>query len=366
MIYLLSKYILSNIEALSFFRIVNYVSFRSLAAAVTSFLLIILFGRRVINLLFRRGMRDSIRDYGNLSSQSKEGTPTMGGIIVIGAVLISTFLWNDPTNRFMHYSIAALLWFGFLGAIDDVKKAKQGEGVSQGVKLLLQLLFAAGFGLLYLGPGALPLGDVAATELCLPFFKNPVADIGLLYFPFILFVILAISNSVNFADGLDGLAVVPVAMTTAVYGVFAYIIGNRIHAESLLFPHFVGTSELMILASGTAGACIGFLWWNSYPAQVFLGDAGSQALGALLAMFAILLKQEFLFLICGGIFVAEGASVLIQEKIGINRLGRRIFYRAPLHHTFQHVGLAETKVVVRFWIISLILALLALGTLKIR
>ena len=202
--------------------------------------------------------------------------------------------------------------------------------------------------------------------LQIPFYKYPVLDLSWFYLPFGVFVILAISNSVNFADGLDGLAIVPATLTAGVYGLFAYIIGNSIHSRTLLFTHLVGSGELSIILSALFGAGLGFLWFNAYPAQVFMGDTGSMALGGVLAVVAIMLKQEFLFLLAGGIFVLEGTSVLIQEKIGINILGRRIFHRAPIHHNFQHFGIAETKLVVRFWIIGIILMLLSLATIKIR
>jgi phospho-N-acetylmuramoyl-pentapeptide-transferase len=202
--------------------------------------------------------------------------------------------------------------------------------------------------------------------LQVPFYKFPVVNLSWFYLPFGVFVILAISNSVNFADGLDGLAIVPASLTAGVYGLFSYIIGNSIYSKTLLFTHIVGSGELSIILAALVGAGMGFLWFNTFPAQVFMGDTGSMALGGVLAVVSIMLKHEFLFLLAGGIFVAEGASVLIQEKIGIGLLGRRIFHRAPIHHNYQHFGIAETKVVVRFWIVGIILMLLSLATIKIR
>ena len=384
MIYYLCKYVLEPLRGFDWTRLASYISFRSILAAITAFCLILILGTRVIRVLYQRGARDTMYDYGFMEPGSKRGTPTMGGILIVGAVFVAVVLWSDPANPFVQWVLGAMLWFGAVGFVDDYLKVKHQDsrrGLSQLTKLGLQTVFAVLFMLVYLSDWISPLaaervkllqGALNVTPenykfyLQIPFYKYPVLDLSWFYLPFGVFVILAISNSVNFADGLDGLAIVPATLTAGVYGLFAYIIGNSIHSHTLLFTHLVGSGELSIILSALFGAGLGFLWFNAYPAQVFMGDTGSMALGGVLAVVAIMLKQEFLFLLAGGIFVLEGTSVLIQEKIGINILGRRIFHRAPIHHNFQHFGIAETKLVVRFWIIGIILMLLSLATIKIR
>ncbi len=384
MIYFLCKKVLVPLAGLDWLRLASYLSVRSIAAAITAFCLILFFGNRLIRLLYLHGARDTVFNYGLIDPESKRGTPTMGGVMIVGALLAAILSWNDLTNRFVQLVLAAMIWFGGIGFTDDYLKIKHQDsrrGLSQLTKLGLQTIFAVGFMLVYLSAELTPLtpdkvvllkGTTDVTPenykffLQLPFYKYPVVNLSWFYLLFGVFVILAISNSVNFADGLDGLAIVPTSLTAGVYGVFAYIIGNYKHADQLLFTHLVGSGELTIILAALVGAGLGFLWFNTYPAQVFMGDTGSMALGGILAVVAIMIKQEFLFLLAGGIFVLEGASVLIQEKIGIARLGRRIFHRAPIHHNFQHLGIAETKVVVRFWIVGIILMLLSLATIKIR
>ncbi|MEA1996206.1 MAG: phospho-N-acetylmuramoyl-pentapeptide-transferase [Gemmatimonadota bacterium] len=384
MIYYLCKYVLEPLEGFELFRLASYISIRSIVAAMTAFCLILFFGNRLIRLLYLRGARDTIHDYGFMDPESKRGTPTMGGIFIVGAVFISILLWNDPANPFVQWVLAAMLWFGAVGFADDYLKIKHNDslkGLSQITKLGLQGSFAIVFMIAYLSEPLSPLsaervrlleGALNVTPgsykfyLQIPFYKYPVLNLSWFYLPFGVFVILAISNSVNFADGLDGLAIVPASLTAVVYMIFAYITGNYIHSETFLFTHLAGSGEISIILAALVGAGLGFLWFNAYPAQVFMGDTGSMALGGVLAVISIMIKQEFLFILAGGIFVIEGASVLIQEKIGINILGRRIFHRAPIHHNFQHLGIAETKVVVRFWIAGILLALLSLATIKIR
>ena len=384
MIYYLCKYVLEPVRGFDWTRLASYISFRSILAAMTAFLLILLLGNRMIRFLYLRGAKDTLHDYGFSDPESKRGTPTMGGTLIVGAVLLAVFLWSDPANPFVQWVVAAMLWFGGIGFYDDYLKVKHKDslmGLSQVTKLGLQTLFAVVFMVFYLNDYTSPLSaerirllqDTGAVTpdnykffLQVPFYKFPVVNLSWFYLPFGVFVILAISNSVNFADGLDGLAIVPASLTAGVYGLFSYIIGNSIYSKTLLFTHIVGSGELSIILAALVGAGMGFLWFNAFPAQVFMGDTGSMALGGVLAVVSIMLKHEFLFLLAGGIFVAEGASVLIQEKIGIGLLGRRIFHRAPIHHNYQHFGIAETKVVVRFWIVGIILMLLSLATIKIR
>jgi phospho-N-acetylmuramoyl-pentapeptide-transferase len=292
----------------------------------------------------------------------------MGGLIILGAVAVGYLLWCRLDIVYTWVGLAALGWFGGIGALDDWLKVRGGsgsKGLSQLAKLGLQTLFAAAFAL-WLVSAHSPLPEALRTTLHLPFVKEAVLDLGWLAVPFAVFTILAVANSVNFADGMDGLATVPVAISFGVYAIFAYVLGNAVHSAYLQFQFLPGSGELAVLAGAVIGACLGFLWYNFFPAQVFMGDTGSMALGGLLGCMMLLLKQEILFLVVGGIFVVEGASVLIQEKIGIGLLGRRIFYRAPIHHAFEHRGVAETKVVIRFWIVALVLGFIGLLSLKIR
>ena len=385
MIYFICKYFLALQPGLEWLRLINYLTVRSIAAAITAFLLLIIFGSPVIRMLYRRGARDTVHGYGMVDVESKRGTPTMGGVMIVGALLISILLWSDLTNRFVQMITFSMLSFAAIGFWDDYLKIKHRDsrdGLSQSKKLVLQSVIALIFMLIYLSPTYSPLTadkihllqDMPANitpenymyYLQVPFKKFPVVNLSWFYLPFGMFVFLAVSNSVNFADGLDGLAIVPATLTAAVFGIFAYIIGNVFHSSQLLFTHLIGSGEVTIIMAALIGAGVGFLWFNAYPAQVFMGDTGSMALGGILAAVCILIKQEFIFVIAGGIFVVEGASVLIQEKIGISRLGRRIFHRAPIHHNFQHFGIAEIKVVIRFWIVGIILMLLALATIKVR
>ncbi len=369
MIPFLAQVLKDNLDSLAFLRLFDYLTFRTILAALTAFLLTLIFGRRVILMLFRKGFRDVSESILLADAGSKRGTPTMGGILWLGAASIGFLLWSHWTNLFGWLGFLGFIYFGLVGFLDDYLKVKSGKsrgGLSEKAKLVLQILFAFTFTLIYLHPTFSPFPDGFAGQFFVPFLKVSVADIGWWYFPFAIFVILAITNAVNLTDGLDGLATVPCITTAAVYAVFAYIISNRIHAGYLNFEFIPGTEELTVLCAAVAGAGMGFLWFNAYPAEVFMGDTGSLALGGVLATVALLLKQELLFVLVGGVFVAEVASSLIQGKLGENVAGRRLLYRAPLHLSFRHMGIAEPRVVVRFWIVSVALALLSLLTIKIR
>lgn len=369
MLFHLGTYLYETIEALSFLRLFQYLSFRAIGAALTAFVVTLAFGEPIIRHLYVRRIRDTPREYATMPPGNKSGTPQMGGLLIILAIGTSALLWCNLVNRFTGVFFFGLVWFTIVGAIDDYRAVKHGgseHGLSQPVKLFWQTAYGLILGWIVLTPSVSPLSSGIATQLYVPFFKAPVLDMGWWYLPFIAFVVVAIINAVNFADGLDGLTIVPVAFAIAVYGVFAYVIGNAIYSQYLQFFFLPGSGELTVICAAIFGAGLGFLWYNAYPAQVFMGDVGSMTLGALLGTFAVLLKGELLFLIVGGIFVVEAFSVLIQERIGIKWLGRRIFYLAPIHHSFQYRGLAETKVVIRFWIVAGILALIGLSTLKIR
>ena len=368
MIYYLGTYLQDTVEAMSFLRLVDSISFRAISGAITSLLITILCGGRVILYFYRRGYRDIPRDYLNFQSTDNQAK-TYGGGLLVAVILISVALWCKLHSVFVLLCLGAIAWFAALGWIDDFLKVRHGSsdhGLSEAAKLALQIAYGTAFGLVYVGEFLSPLPAGLATQLYLPFFKNPVIDLSWAYVPFIVFTITAISNSVNIADGLDGLAVVPTSFVVAVFGVFAYVSSHAQISAFLIFPFMPGVGEIAVICSIVFGACLGFLWFNSYPANVIMGDTGSMALGGLLGTVAVLVKQEFLFLIVGGIFVSEALSVVIQEKIGIKWLGRRFFARSPVHHHFQQRGLADTKIVIRFWIVAGILALCGLATLKIR
>ncbi len=350
-------------------RLFTYISFRALMAVLFSFLIGVIFGRKLIKIIYQMNFRDKTRVYGDISSKNKEGTPTMGGIIIFLSFFISVLLWGKLDNQFLSVSLFASFWFASIGFFDDYLKNIRGasdRGMSRSLKLFLQVLFGIILALLVLSKDSSLYPKDITTLLYVPFFKKPVIDLGYFYYPFIVVVIVCISNSINFADGLDGLATVPAMLTTGVYAVFAYILSNAMAADYLRFPFMKGAEELVIVLAALVGALGAFLWFNAYPAEIFMGDTGALLLGGLLGTTAVLLKKEVLFLIAGGIFVLEFLSVFIQDYIGIRLLKRRIFYRAPIHHTYQFLGIAESKIVVRFWILAVLFTLVSLISIKLR
>lgn len=368
MIFHIGRWLQGQHEILSFLRLLNYLSFRSIMAALTAVLIVFLLSPYFIRAMHRRNFFDRVRETGIPSAFDKAGTPTMGGVLIIVAVTVSTLLWCNLTNPFLLLSMAAFLWFGGVGFWDDWLKSSRGSGqrgLGEITKLVLQASFALAFVAVYLGPLS-PVGPALASHLYVPFVKKPLLDLGFFYGLFVFPFILLVVNAVNITDGLDGLAITPCIFVAAVLGVFAYVMGNTIYASYLQYPYLRGAGELTVLVSAFLGAGLGFLWYNAYPAQIFMGDTGSLAIGGMVAVISVLLKQEMLFPILGGLFLVEALTSQIQDKIGVRWLGRRIFSRAPLHHSLQHQGFAETKVVIRLWIVSGILALLALATLKIR
>jgi phospho-N-acetylmuramoyl-pentapeptide-transferase len=351
-----------------FLRLLDYLSVRSIAAALTAILITMALMPVFIRHLHRRRLVDQWRDTGIPSAFEKAGTPVMGGAVMVGAVLVSCLLWCNLTNRFLVAALAGMIWFGTVGLIDDLAKlkARSGDrGLSEAAKLVSQGVFAL---LLvgWLASSWTPFPLREALTFYVPFLKTPLFSFAAGYFVIVFFFVILVGNAVNITDGMDGLAIVPSVFVLVVLGVFAYVEGNYVWASYLQYPFLRGAGELTIFCAAFAGAGIGFLWFNAYPAQIFMGDAGALAIGGSLATLSVLLKQEALFVILGGLFIAEALSSQIQDKIGIKWLGRRIFSRAPFHHQMQHDGLAETKVVVRLWIVSLILALAALATLKVR
>jgi len=372
MLFYLGNYLNETVEIFSFLRLVDSIVFRALSGALTALVLTILLGNRVILYMYKIGHRDNPRDYLNFYSSGKDiakPIKTYGGPLLVGVIFVSSVLWCKVHTGFVVACLTSFVFFGILGWIDDSMKVRFGnsdKGLSEKKKLVLQIFYCTAFGFIYISPHLTPLPVEYATLLYLPFLKYPITNLAWFYVPFIAFTITAISNSVNIADGIDGLAIVPVAFVVGVMGVFAYISSHARFAEFLIFPFMPGVGEIAVICSVVFGACLGFLWFNSYPANVIMGDTGSMALGGLLGTISVLVKQEFLFVIVGGVFVFEAFSVLLQDKLGVKWLGRRFFSRAPVHHHFQQRGLADTKIVVRFWIVAGILALCGLATVKIR
>jgi phospho-N-acetylmuramoyl-pentapeptide-transferase len=368
MIYFLGKLLHPQFEWFSFLRLVDYITARAIGAALTAILLTLFFTPKFIRYLHLRGYVDQWRNTGIASPSDKAGTPAMGGLIIIGCILASCLLWCNLINSYLVSVLTGMVFFGIIGMIDDVTKAKHksgDRGLSESGKLLLQTGFALAF-TIYLASSISPLPQTQLATFYIPFYKAPLFDSVWLYLPIVFFFILVVGNSVNITDGLDGLAIVPSVFVIGILGVFGYLLGNIKYSDYLNYFYLPGAGELAVFAAAFIGAGIGFLWFNAYPAQIIMGDTGSLAIGGSMAVLSVVLKQEALFLILGGLFVAEVASSQIQDKIGIKWLGRRIFLRAPLHHAMQHKGLAETKVVIRLWITAGILALIALATLKLR
>jgi len=349
-------------EQVSFFNVFRYITFRSIGAALTAFLLVITLGPHFIAWLKSHQIGQVVRDDGPESHYSKRGVPTMGGMLILAAVVFTTLLWVDLSNHFVWLILAVLLWYGAIGAYDDYRKIRKqnSKGLSVRGKLLLQAAGASGAILvLYLLPGF-------DGQLSFPFFKEIRPDLGVWYCLFAVLVVVGASNAVNLTDGLDGLVTGPVVITGTVYLMFSYLAGHAVLASYLQIPHVPGAGEVAVFTAALVGASLGFLWFNTYPAQVFMGDVGSLAIGAALGMVAIITKQEFLLAIVGGIFVMEALSVILQVGFFKMSGGKRIFLMAPFHHHFEKKGWQEPKVVVRFWIISIVLGLMALATLKLR
>lgn len=354
---------------LSIENLVAYISFRALFAIITSFFIGIIFGKKMINIIYQLNFKDKARNYGDISSENKTGTPTMGGLIIFISFLFAVLLWTKLDNYFVVIILFSSFWFTGMGFVDDYLKSVKGssdKGLGRGTKLFFQSLFGLILAILILSPNSTPYPAGLETKLFFPFIKNPVLDLSYFYYIFIILVVIGISNSINFADGLDGLATVPVGLLAIIYAVFAYIIGNSKAAAYFWFPYIKDSGELVVVLAALIGALAAFLWFNTFPAQIFMGDTGSLFLGGIIATSAVLLKKEVLFIIAGGIFVLEFLTVFIQDFIGIKLLKRRIFYRAPIHHTYQFLGIAEPKIVVRFWIISIMFALVSLITIKLR
>ncbi len=346
----------------SAFNVFRYITFRTIYAALTAFLVCFVLGPWVIRTLAHLQIGQYIRDDGPRTHLSKAGTPTMGGALIVTAIVLSVLLWADLTNRYVWIAIFVVVGFGVIGFVDDylMQIKKQSKGLGVRAKLGLQVIVALAAALLVAG------GAEFTTRITFPFFKNLRPELGWGYVPFAVFVIVGASNAVNLTDGLDGLAIGPVVVAAAAYMIFAYVAGHVKIAEYLQIDYVAGSGELAVFCGAMAGAGMGFLWFNAYPAQIFMGDVGSLSLGAALGTVAVVTKQEILLALVGGLFVIEALSVIFQVGFFKITSGRRIFKMAPLHHHFELKGWPEPKIIVRFWIIAIALALLAMSTLKLR
>jgi phospho-N-acetylmuramoyl-pentapeptide-transferase len=375
-----------------YFRVFQYLTFRAVMAAMTALLIGLIAGPFVIRHLIHLKIGQPIREYAMQTHLSKSGTPTMGGVLILLAIGVSTLLWFDLSNRFVWIVLLVTFGFGAIGWVDDWRKVvhKDPEGMRSrekyfwqsviGLVAALYLVFSISESSnarvleLFLNwvRSGFSLDLPAQAGLQLPFFKETSYPLGVLGFVVLTYlVIVGSSNAVNLTDGLDGLAIMPVVMVGSALGVFAYVTGSSVYSKYLFFPHIPGSGELLIFCAAMAGAGLAFLWFNTHPAQVFMGDVGALALGAALGTIAVIVRQEIVLAIMGGIFVVEALSVMLQvmyfkytrKRFGV---GRRLFKMAPLHHHFEKIGWKETQVVVRFWIITMLLCLIGLSTLKLR
>ncbi len=348
--------------ALSFLNIFRYITFRTIYGGLTALLICFILGPYVIRRLSRMQIGQFIQDDGPKSHFEKEGTPTMGGVLLLFSIITSTLLWARLDNHYVTIVLLSILSFGFIGFIDDyfmmIKKINM--GLTARKKFLLQVCAGAGISwLIYNCPDF-------STKVTIPFFKTLSPDLGIWYIPFSTIIIVGTSNAVNLTDGLDGLAIGPIIIAAVTYMLFAYVASHINIAEYLQVQHIASCGEITVICGILAGAGLGFLWFNAHPAQIFMGDTGSIPLGAILGTIAVITKQEIILLVVGGLFVIEALSVIIQVGYFKISHGKRVFRMAPLHHHFELKGWPECKVIVRFWIVALTLALISLSTLKIR
>lgn len=345
------------------FHVFQYLTLRAILGTLTSLVMALVLGPTIIRQLSTRHVGQIVRDDGPQTHFSKAGTPTMGGTLVIISVLISTLLWSDLSNRYVWLVLMVTVGFGMIGYWDDYRKLvlKHSRGMPARQKYLCQSLLGLGAACYLYFTATLPV----ETQLVFPFFKNMSLAMGPFFIFFTYLVIVGSSNAVNLTDGLDGLAIMPAVMISGALGVFAYATGNVHHASYLAIPYVPGVGEIVVFCGSLVGAGLGFLWFNTYPAQVFMGDVGALALGAALGVIAVIVRQELVFFLMSGIFVLETVSVILQ--VGSFKLtGKRIFKMAPIHHHFELKGWPEPRVIVRFWIITFVLVLCGLATLKLR
>jgi phospho-N-acetylmuramoyl-pentapeptide-transferase len=345
------------------FRLFDYLTVRATLSALTSLLIALSCGRSLIRLLKHHQIGQTVRNDGPQSHLSKTGTPTMGGVLVLLAFSVAVLLWCDLSQRPVWLMLGVTLAFGLIGFYDEWRKLifRDPKGLSARHKFLLQSVVAAVVAVYLYWHASAPID----TGLLIPFMKNCMLPLGYASIGLTYLVVVGASNAVNLTDGLDGLAMLPVVLVAGALGVFAYVSGHHEFAKYLLIPYLPGTGELAVVAAALVGSGLGFLWFNTYPAAVFMGDVGSLSLGAALGMMAVLLRQELVLLIMGGVFVAETVSVMIQV-VSFRLRGKRVFLMAPLHHHFELKGWPEPKVIVRFWIVTFILVLIGLMSLKVR
>ncbi len=347
----------------SFFNVFRYLTFRGILGILTALAVCFVIGPMMIRRLGYRQIHQTVRLDGPETHVSKAGTPTMGGAVILVAIVVSTLLWADLSNRFVWVVLFTTLSFGLIGWIDDYKKLvdKNPRGIGARMKFGLQTLAGLSVTLFLYYTAKAPI----ETALIVPFFKAVALPLGLWFIPLAYLVIVGSSNAVNLTDGLDGLAILPAAMVAGALGIFAYATGHVQFANYLGIPYVSGVGEVLVFCAAMVGAGLGFLWFNTYPAQVFMGDVGALALGAALGVVAVVVRQEIVLFVMGGVFVMETVSVILQVA-SYKLIGRRIFRMAPLHHHFELKGWPEPRVIVRFWIITVILVLIGLATLKIR
>jgi phospho-N-acetylmuramoyl-pentapeptide-transferase len=350
-------------EYVSFFNIFQYISFRSMAASLTALVLVLILGNLIIRWLQKLKLGEEIRALGPESHKAKAGTPTMGGIMIIGAVIISMLFWGNFNNRYIITLMIATILLTTLGFADDYIKTvrKKKDGVNPRIKLLFQIIIASGVAfVIYLFPS----NAKEVSTLYIPFIKNAVLNLGGLWILFAIIVIIGSSNAVNLTDGLDGLATGTVGIVAVTLMIMTFLTGNIKTSDYLLIPYIAHSAELTVFLAALTGALIGFLWFNSNPASVFMGDTGSLALGGIIGIVAVMIKKEIFLFIVGGVFVIEALSVIIQV-ISFKSRKKRVFKMAPIHHHFELSGWPEQKVVVRMWILGVLLAILGLASLKI-
>lgn len=353
--------LLPHADVFTAFNVFRYITFRSMGALITAMVISVLIGPWCISFLHRIKCGQYILSDVKAHA-AKAGTPTMGGLLIMLTVLVSILLWSDLSNRYVWQCMLVFLGYGIIGFWDDMTKLRhhQNKGISPKAKMLgLIIVASVAMWLLQTDPSY-------TTKLYIPFAKGWTPDLGVFYFPFGVFVMVASSNAVNLTDGLDGLAVGPTVLAGAVFAIFIYITGNARLTQYLYLPYIPGVGEVTVFCGAFIGAGLGFLWFNAYPAQVFMGDVGSLSLGGTLGFLALLCKQELIMVVVGGIFVAETLSVILQVSYFKWTHGKRIFRMAPLHHHFELKGIPESKIIIRFWITSIILGLVALSTIKLR
>jgi phospho-N-acetylmuramoyl-pentapeptide-transferase len=352
-------------DKLSVLNVFRYITFRTGGAVITALMFVFLFGQTIIDRLrLLQGKGQPIRPDGPKSHLiAKAGTPTMGGLMILSGMLVSTLLWANPANPYVWVVLGVTLCFGFVGFYDDYLKVKKqrSDGFSARTRLGIEALIAAlaSIALVHLGQTQI------AMTLVFPFFKDVVLNLGWFFVFFASFIIVGAGNAVNLTDGLDGLAIVPVMIASASFGMIAYLSGNAVFADYLQIHYVAGTGELAVLCGAVLGAGLGFLWFNAPPASIFMGDTGSLALGGMIGAVAVATKHEIVLAVIGGLFVLEAVSVIVQV-VSFKLTGKRIFKMAPIHHHFEQLGWTEPQIVIRFWIVSVVLALAGLSTLKLR